>query len=357
MVYFIFFTIHTAPLLCLCALLGSWLVLGRMHLFIRMPVFLLGNLALGLVLCFEFLDFGWIVRSALATSFVACFVGTLRLFGFRLVALTDGVSRREMEKATGHDLDEWIAILDDADAQSLNHAEIMAILRRYGIDFSWQKAVTLAYKRALGRHNLAEISGEQLQVVQEMPADWLSWLTQSPKQQFAIWQMMSGTFCAASLLAYVRAFGGYAPTTEDFSYGIPITVGVATVALPTLLGCLAIRDVWRKNAVALVVSLATAAGVLHVMGFRSNNFGYSAFFATVPAFAGLLMACLMLVRHRGYRLVRVQRTDRSRQTGCNDRTDWPIRNRLCMRCRFNHGWGYMLTHPASKASSKTSSST
>ncbi len=79
------------------------------------------------------LDTTWIIRVALATSFVSCAVGALRGFGFRLVALTEGVSRRDLEKATGHDFDEWFAILDAANGQSLNHAEIMAFLRRHGI--------------------------------------------------------------------------------------------------------------------------------------------------------------------------------------------------------------------------------
>ncbi len=54
-----FFLINAMPtllFLCLCTLLGIWLAFGRTHLFIRMPAFLVGTLALGLALCFTAVD-------------------------------------------------------------------------------------------------------------------------------------------------------------------------------------------------------------------------------------------------------------------------------------------------------------
>ncbi len=52
-----------------------------------------------------------------------------------------------MDKRTGRELDEWFAILYDANTESLKHAEIMAFLRQHGPEYSWQKTVTLAYEK------------------------------------------------------------------------------------------------------------------------------------------------------------------------------------------------------------------
>ncbi len=51
-IIFVISTVPTLLLLCLCTLLGIWLALGRTHVAIRMPIFLLGTLAIGLVFCF-----------------------------------------------------------------------------------------------------------------------------------------------------------------------------------------------------------------------------------------------------------------------------------------------------------------
>lgn len=349
---------------CICSLLAIWLAFGRTHVFLRMPAFLFGTLALGLVLCFattetpdffflgesesalayvsvvvllaisfarttpwyirlaavlygalmfvwlfslvetERLDASWIVRIAVTTSFVAGTVGTLRLFGFRLVNLTDGVSNLEIEKATGRDLDEWMVVLDGANSESLNHAEIMAFLRQYGFEFSWQKVVTTAYEKAIGRRTMVQAAGGRAQtVVHPGAADSLA-LPWQPR--FTIWQWMLAIFCAACLLGFLRALDWHRPTSGDYWYGVPMTVGVASITLSALIGCLAIRAVRHKIAIALLVVFGMAAGVPHAMGFSVSNVVYFYVFAAVPVYAAMLMASLTLVRHRGYRLVRVQ---------------------------------------------------
>ncbi len=281
----------------------------RTPIYVRIPAFLTGALMLASLvphMNIGSLDFGWIVRLAFATSFLAVVFGTLRLCGFQIVNLTDGVSNLEFDKYTGHDLDEWIAVLDDANAASLKHAEIMAFLRQYGFDFSWQKTITFAYERALGRYSMGlTAEGEIGVVVPGMPSTFSEWLTQLRPQRYTIWQLMLSTFWAASLLGFVRLFGPFRPTMEDYRYGIPMTIGISIIALPMLLGCLGVRNVRRKLAISSLVALGTAIGVLYAMGIYSNHWAYLYLFATELVFAGLLMASLMLVRNQGYRIVRV----------------------------------------------------
>ena len=87
----------------------------------------------------------------------------------------------------------------------------------------------------------------------------------------------------------------------------------------------------------VLTSLLAIVGVLFVMGIRPGHAGFVAYITVVLNFTGMLMASLMLVRHRGYRLVRVQQADSPEYSQLTDRA--------------------LLVHPASRASSRTSSST
>jgi len=112
------------------------------------------------------------------TSFLAGAVSTLRLCGLRIVNITGSVSTLDIEKKTGRDLGGWIAVLDNHNVVSLNHADIMAILRQYRnrMEFPWQKTVTVAYKKGLGPHSVVQTADGTCQgVVPEAHSEFMGW--------------------------------------------------------------------------------------------------------------------------------------------------------------------------------------
>jgi hypothetical protein len=224
-----------------------------------------------------------------------------------------------MEKATGRDLDEWITVLDGVKAQTWNHAEIMAFLRQFGFEFSWRKIVTDAYEKAIGRRSVVLAADRRCEtVVDHAHSGFVHWLSSPRQSQFSIWQLMLATFCVACLLGFLRALDWYRPAIEDYIYGIPLTAGMAVIALSSLLACLAIRAVRRKMAIATAVVLGTAVGIRYATTFNFSML--PGFYGAVLAFEVLMMASFVLVRHRGYRLVRVQ----SREQPNLDRSTFPI---------------------------------
>jgi hypothetical protein len=337
----------------LFAIPAIWLAFGRTHIFLRLPVFLLCSLALGLVLVFSewnsnalFLylggvtfiamslprtvllfqvillllgtlmlvslqyqidlanaDSALIVRVTLAMTVVAGLLATLRLFSFRLVNITDGVTGVEIEQGTGGDLDGCRRMLDAENAQTLNHAEIMAYLRQYGFSFDWQRTLTVAYERTLGRWTIGQTAdGKQQIVMPDSSGDFDNGLA-AAQQRFTIRQLLLLTFCAACFLGFGRSFSWSLPTVLELRYGLPGTLGLGVITSALLWGCLAVRDARRRVRHALLVTLGAAVVVLYVMPPNPLSF------LVLPiacGYAVLLILALVLFRQRGYRLVRVQ---------------------------------------------------
>lgn len=199
-----------------------------------------------------------------------------------------------------------------ADARVLNHAEIMAMLREYGLSFAWQKTVTVAYLTALGRRPIGRTTDGRLELVVEHETRGLvDRLTRSTHQQFSIWQMMIATFCVATLLGFVRNFSWSAPTAIDFKYGIPLTLGVATTTPVAVWACLAIRSGRGKMRLAWLAAMTVSVGVPLLMGFHTaGNPLVMVVIATMFEHGALLIGLLSHARYRGFRLVRVQPLER-----------------------------------------------
>lgn len=249
----------------------------------------------------------WIVRVAIAMTLIALPLAFARLAGLRLINLTDGVRGLEMEQGTGRDLRQWFAFLDAEHAESLKHAEIMAILRTFGFSFAWQKTITVAFERTLGRWDVAPAAHEKSRIV--VPANGMNIadiLTKSTNQQFSIWQLMLLTFCAACLFGFVRNFSWTAPTVLDFKYVIPATIGVAMNTMIGLYVGLSIRRSRGHIIAASCLATASAAGVSHLMGFSAISPFASVAFMTFLLHAFFVAAILDNYGYHGFRLVLVR---------------------------------------------------
>lgn len=343
-----FYATLFASFLLMGTLLAIWFGIGRTHIAIRVPAFLLGSAALGLVLVFDQeliiyltglvciafslvrstrtlqimsflfgsalllgllyhvdatqLDSAWILRITMATSLIAAMISTLRLFGFKLINLTEGISRLEIEQGTGRDLDQWIVELDAINGASLKHADIMAHLRQYGFSFDWQRTLTYAYEKTLGRWAVAQATtGRRHLVVSEStgPAGDLA----VPQPQFSIRQILLLTFGAACFLGFARKVGWYVPSGLDLRYGMPGTLGLGVITAVLLWARLAVRETRQRLLVAVTTALVTFAAVVHFI--PGNGIVFFWYWPVVAAYAVTLILVLNVVRQHGYRLVRV----------------------------------------------------
>ena len=348
-----------ASYLSLCSFAAIWLALGRTNIVLRMPIFLLCTFAFGILPVLAFspgiseagsayvvgvvlvavsfvkihilvqiaifavgsitlialpfhidlasLDSSWIVRVVTAMTLVAIPLAVARLAGLRLVNLTDGVLGLEMEQGTGRDLRQWFAFLDAEHAESLKHAEIMAILRAFGFSFAWQKTITVAYERALGRWDVEPVPHVKSRVVATTDGTNIAdFLAKSTNQQFSIWQLMVLTFCAACLFGFVRNFSWTAPTVMDFKYMISATIGVAANSIIGLYVGLSLRRSRRHVLAAVLLAIVIAAGVTQLMGFGAiSSFGSVAFMTSL-LHALFVTAILDNLGYHGYRLVFVR---------------------------------------------------
>jgi len=77
-----------------------------------------------------------------------------------------GVSRDAVMKKTGKDWAEWVAVIDKAGAKTMDHKEIVAIVReKHGVGSWWQQMVTVGYEQARGKREVHQTSsGYQVSV-------------------------------------------------------------------------------------------------------------------------------------------------------------------------------------------------
>jgi hypothetical protein len=282
----------------------------KIHVLVQVPIFALGAamlIALPFHVDFASLESSWIVRIAIAMTLIALPLAFARLAGLRLINLTDGVSGLEMEQGTGRNLREWFSFLDAEHAESLKHAEIMAILRGFGFSFAWQKTITIAYERTLGRWDVEPVPYEKSRIVATTDKTNIAdFLTKSTNLQFSIWQLMQLTFCAACLFGFVRNFSWTAPTALDIKYVIPAMIGVAVNTIIGLYIGLSIRRSRRRILAAGVVAIAIAAGVSRLMGFGAISPFASVAFMALLLHAFLVAAILDNLGYHGFRLVFVR---------------------------------------------------
>jgi hypothetical protein len=385
---FVFFAAPIASILVICNGLALWLAFGKTNIFYRMPLFLLGTLFPGflfalvessqsgllilllvsavsiLIVLTSRLSFvmrtagtiffsgiltfvvageirnwnelhsAWIVKTSLGTGLVAAFFSALRLAKINVIQLASGTNDLEVESRTGRGLDGWIKALNQSDAYQWSYAEIMAFLRGYGIEFSWQKKITQAYERSLGRSPVSmspigslqvveqgnlgtttgAISGTNLRGNQRVP-----WLQRIPLDQIGIWQWMLITFCVACLFRFTSAFSSHLPTGREFAIGIPLFTGFGLLTFSLVASCLAIGQVRRRPLILTFGGLGLLLGLLYgaeeCFGFsistlRSRWSLASIAFLFLSTFIIIMMAVLTLARHREYRVVKVNRIPR-----------------------------------------------
>ena len=234
----------------------------------------------------------------------------------------------EVESRTGRGLDSWIEALNRSNANDWNYAEIMAFLRRYGMEFSWQKRITQAYEQSLGRSPVATSPIGGLQIVEQSVDEQsgientrgssatTKWYQNTSLDQIGIWQWMLIAFCAACLFRFTSAFSRHLPTGLELATGIPLFVGLGFLTVVLVTCCLAIGKIRRRRLIMTFGGIGLLLGLLYGVeqGFGiklvSSPTGWTIAgltFLFLLAFNAIMIAVLILARHREYRVVKVNR--------------------------------------------------
>ena len=364
---FIFFAFLVAIAIATCVSLALWLVFGRTNLFFRMPLFLAtltlpgvffalieagealfvilflasaimigaimncrplaGKVVIGVFLAFialtafhqlPFVNWGrlepvlgtWIARVFFATSLMAILFSTMRLIGFDVVRLLDGINDLELERRTGNSLDHWIGRLKNAKAETWSRAKLAGFLAEYGLDFSSQKDISMAFEKTLGRRTVGtSLSGNAQVIAQSSDAtDERPWYQKRTFEQIGIAQLLMLTFCAACLFRFTSLVYQNLTTLTDFLIIGPLPLLVAFTVMGMLIHFLSVGQGYGKMLGSVCAVFVLLCIALHFIERRFlGSFGIAIWFISFTFPSALALYALMVqARHRGYRLVKVQ---------------------------------------------------
>lgn len=254
----------------------------------------------------------WFTTTTITLCLLAAVVSSVRLFGFCLIRFATDAISQDIERVSGRDVDEWVAMLDAEGADSWNYAELIIFLRGFGFDYRWQKAIAVAYEKSLGRRMVEQTFDGRTSTIQNALGWRLpQWSGLLAQHRFSIVQLMLWSIAAASFFAFFRLIGRFELTTYDLVIATPVFAAMAWITFFMLNRCLAIRR--RIPRVILILLVAPPCvfiplAMLFARGFVRGGLTPVDVLSVgaVLGYALWLSGGLYLVRQRGYRLVRVQ---------------------------------------------------
>lgn len=249
----------------------------------------------------------WIARVLLGATAIALVLSSLRWLDFRMVRLIEGVDRQSLDIATGRSLDEWLMMLKGANGSSLQHASIRRLLREEGIDEYWQKKITEAFEKSVGRRAIKQQDDGSSCYVDVKRLSLSEKLAVLQRQRFSIRDMMLASFAVACVAALLKWLPSFRPQALDLTLGLPMVLSLTIATMFTLVACLT-PDIPRPGRPLLLAVLMIGAvfGAFQFIGlvWRYQYFATILFGIVIVAMAMMAAICTSL-RHRGFRLLRV----------------------------------------------------
>jgi hypothetical protein len=351
---YLFVVLICGGFLTICGLLAIWVAFGSTPVSIRLPIFLVGTLPLGMVfwisqfdaivylICLvisfiaavafervwsrsalfvlliaipsaatliehDFYNVGMLSRFSLAIMLTGGLLSMLRLFGVRLVHLCPDRSDQEIEIATGRSLDSWVALLDENVEGYTNHAERARFIREQGFDEYWQKEIVVAYEQIEGRRPIHRSPDGRAFTVAPRFVPWGDAIgLQLRQHRFSIRQMMAWSVAAAIMFGFFRLFAGLERIRGDeISVGIPAICIMAFITILIAYGILAVRRRLPFPILFLLSAVAAAAFPWQATSMPGFS-GHSIFLvAGAAGYACCFAFSLLIARKQGYRLVRL----------------------------------------------------
>lgn len=197
----------------------------------------------------------WFVRLVLIAFGLCLPFAGLRLLGFRFVKITDGMLDIPMKIATGRNLDEWFSLLDRAKLEHVNHAEIMAILRMYGLTYSDQRTITVAYFQSRELPTIAISSDGAFVGRVEKPSFTDSWKG-TQLEKFSIGHLLFATFVVACTVRMATFLQWQFPSQREILIG-----GVWTLSLAAILASFSVTwlSLGSRQEISVVAEAASVA--------------------------------------------------------------------------------------------------
>ena len=246
--------------------------------------------------------FGW---TAIGCSLVATLVGSLRVFGLRLVSLIDPHLGESIELVSGRTADGWLDYFDQAGADRWSFADLMIDLRVHGLTYQDQKAIAIMYEKSIGRrHAIRSMDGRDRAIVSSvgnvselMPND----------HRFGIKHLLQWSVAAAMAFAYAKAFLPTWIDMEQLFLGTVVCVAVSIVTIAVVTSTLMLRVPTRRHWIAGVIVVAVGVSLQNVASFYPGyrSVWFTGLISSI-GYAGWLTLAMTLVRGRGYRLVRLR---------------------------------------------------
>ncbi len=281
------------------------------------PWWLLGLLGFWFLYMCSVADVGllrsvWVMRILMISCGLCLPFVLLGLIGFQFLNITGGISESKIVRATGRNLNEWFCHLDHASASSASHAEIMALLSGFGLSYSHQRLITIAYLQSRERTSMTLSRYGSLSGLKDH-FTFSDSLIGSHLRQFRISHLFFATFVVACVLQLANAFGWPFPTNQELVRG-----GMATLGGGVLLAILSLEILSLKPSVGrttirllLVVALVVVIPLISggdptysiVTGLGGTYYGCLTF---VVLCCGLFALSLYCVRFRGYRIGRIK---------------------------------------------------
>lgn len=254
-------------------------------------------------------DFSSVLRVLAAIGFVSLALLSLRVLGYRLVDLCPDGGSRDFQLGTGRELDDWCRLLDAELEFVESRPQIVELLRREGLDFTWADTVAKSYERYRGKCPVAAHRDGPCSLADHQLNAQPFWQTLGANVsfRFSIANLMAWSAVIAAVLGFARFFAQGFPTTADVVYGLPIIFMLSVITVASCVTALSVvRD--RRTLAAcvgiLVVVSVAAPFLLQMNGFLVGPFSVA---SVAILFASLVMyGGFSLARNRGYRLLRFQ---------------------------------------------------
>lgn len=272
------------------------------------------------------LQIAWLLRGTIGVAIIASACLLFRVLGFRLILVGVALDEAELVAGTGRSWDEWIGVLDRSTEPCDTPEHVHAEIRSYGLTSEWTREVERVYLQMSGRiphsrtfdgrslfiarrvnHGAAGVDGGRNMARGGATGGPLRWIGEAVTAwRFSLWQMLTWSVAAASMLAFVRLFETDFPTSNDLVYGpgavgtlcvISLATAVASLGVPPRRWTLVPAFLVIGGAVMvtpLVLSLSGLKwGPLHLLG--------------VMALGVAVLQCFgfLLFRQFGYRIIRL----------------------------------------------------
>jgi hypothetical protein len=121
--------------------------------------------------------------------------------------------------------------------------------------------------------------------------------------------MLLWSVAAACFFGFFRLFSQFALSIDDFVLGMPVVLAMSVISMLLLHQCLAVRNQLPKS-ISVLLAVVGLSAILPtwIMLFPGFLPFYLLVLGSMLGFAGWLTGALLLVRNRGYRLVRLERS-------------------------------------------------